>query len=597
MHTGDMSSHLPPLPDSAITRLFTRRHFELVGDDALWMSLPGGQTLFQAGEAADMVYILRTGRLGVFRLNPDDNTQQLMGIIRPGEPIGEMAMISGMKHGSTIQALRDSELLALPRRAFMRLTRAFPQLMSDIARLMVYRLRTAGRHNKSAEPNVFTLIGLTASVDIRDIADTLKTSIERMGHSVGLITKNDCHQSTEWFSKVESQHDYTLFCANHSDHTWISQCLRQADRAMLFGLASDPAPKFSDMRFNTPLVQQGFIDLVLIHPELTRAPKGAEQWFSAILPQRLMHIINGHQSDMGRLARVVTGRSVGIVLSGGGARAYAHLGAIRALRESRVPLDFVGGTSMGAVIAASVAMGWSDEEIEDRLRVAFVEANPLSDLTIPVVAMTRGRKVEKLLEQHFGDVEIADLWRPFFCLSSNLTTGMPQIHKNERLRDALRASLAIPGLIPPVVRGDNVLVDGAVMKNFPADIMRNFHNGLVIGVDVTRAHGLTADDLSGPHDFLPWLMSGQTHKGPPIVSILMRSATVRAHEEVANRAENVDMLILPPLEDVEIRDWKAFDRATRAGYEFTVKALRQLDQPLTSMSKRVGNNYSAGIDL
>ncbi len=592
-----MISHLPPLPDSPVARLFSRRHFKLVGEDAVWLSLPGGQTLMNAGEAADMVYILRTGRLGVFRhdpnaTDPEDKAPQFVGVIRPGEPIGEMAMISGMRHSATVKAMRDSELLALPRRAFMRLIRSDPQLMADISRLMVYRLRTSGRHIKSSEPNVYALVSLKKGLVMRDLAETIATAIKKMGYSVKVVDQSAASQPTEWYSTVEAQHDYTLFCAEASDGSWISQCLRQSDRALLFGQGGSPAPQFADLKFNTPLVRQGFFDVILVHPEMTRMPSGGRAWFDSTLPHRLMHIIDKRPADIARLARTITGHSVGVVLSGGGARAYAHLGAIRAMRESHVPIDFVGGTSMGAIVAASVAMGWNDEEIEDRLRLAFVDSNPLSDITFPILSLTKGQKVEERLKAHFGDIDIADLWRPYFCLSSNLTSGSPMVHRNDRLRDALRASLAIPGLLPPVVMNDQVLVDGAVMKNFPADVMRQFHGGVVVGVDVTRAKGVQPKDLQGPDNLVSWMMSGQTHKGLPIASILMRAATVRNHKDMASRADNVDVLILPPLENIEIRDWKAFDEATQAGYHFTVHALQQLECAVTHVARKPTDQIS-----
>ncbi len=138
------------------------------------------------------------------------------------------------------------------------------------------------------------------------------------------------------------------------------------------------------------------------------------------------------------------------MLSGGGARGFAHLGVIRALREARVPIDFVGGSSIGSIIAAGVAVGWSDDEMRMRYRRSFVDTNPVNDYTFPFVALTRGRKVSRLLQREYGDVLIEDLRRPFFCISANLTTGRALEHRDGRLVDALRASVAIPGVMPPV---------------------------------------------------------------------------------------------------------------------------------------------------
>ena len=261
-------------------------------------------------------------------------------------------------------------------------------------------------------------------------------------------------------------------------------------------------------------------------PDVT-APRGSEAWVATMRPARLFHLREGSDADADRLARVLTGQSVGLVLSGGGARAYAHVGAIRALHERGVPIDFVGGVSMGAIIAAGLAMGWDDPELEARIRKAFVETSPLDDIALPIIAMTRGDKVRERLAEHFDDRCIADLWLPFFCVSTNLTTGAYQLHQSGLVREALRASISLPGVLPPVTDGNNVLVDGAVLKNFPADVMRSIQLGPIVGVDVGRGRSIEADDVAADRRSGAGCYRGDWRRGPPIVSLLIRSATVR----------------------------------------------------------------------
>src|SRR5262249_17605392 len=133
------------------------------------------------------------------------------------------------------------------------------------------------------------------------------------------------------------------------------------------------------------------------------------------------HVRSGNIADIQRLSRFIAGRAVGIVLAGGGARGFAHIGILKALMESGVPFDHLGGTSMGAIIAAGMAAEWTIEELTERVRAAFVEVNPLSDYTLPLIALVRGKKVSNLLRENFGDVRIEELPKPFFCVSSDLT--------------------------------------------------------------------------------------------------------------------------------------------------------------------------------
>jgi NTE family protein len=200
--------------------------------------------------------------------------------------------------------------------------------------------------------------------------------------------------------------------------------------------------------------------------------------------------------------------------------------------------------------------------------------------------MTLGEKVRARLEEHFDHQQISDLWLPFFCISSNLTSGSYQVHRHGSLRHALRASIAIPGLLPPVTQDNNVLVDGAVMKNFPADVMRSIHLGPIVGIDVTRGRSITADDVARPSSVWRWILSGDWRKGPPIVSLLLRAATVTSGRDLLANREATDVLVLPEMDEVEIRDWKAFDEASEAGHKAMAAALAKLTRPVTDLRRR-----------
>src|SRR5690606_28176051 len=200
-------------------------------------------------------------------------------------------------------------------------------------------------------------------------------------------------------------------------------------------------------------------------------------------------------------------------------------------------------------------MGWDDDELERRMRDAFVDSSPLNDWTLPVVALARGKVVDRRLKKHFGETEISDLKRPFFCVSANLSTGEPHIHRSGVLRHALRASIAIPGLLPPQIIGDDVFVDGAVMVNFPAEPMRNFHRGPIVGVNVGRAGAINAQDFVDTPGFFGWVMRHGFREPPPIASLLIRTATAGVQGEELAHMRIADLLIAPPLDGVDMRNW------------------------------------------
>lgn len=240
---------------------------------------------------------------------------------------------------------------------------------------------------------------------------------------------------------------------------------------------------------------------------------------------------------------------------------------------------------MGAIVSAGMAMGWSQDELEDRIYRAFVETSPLDDWNLPVIALTKGKKMQRRLTEHFGDVQIEDMVRPFFCVSSNLKDATVMVHRTGLVREALRASSAVPGLVPPVTDGENVYVDGAVFSNFPVSQLRGLHRGCNVGCDVTRNIGLNPQDFIDPPGFFEWALRHGLRNPPPIASLLMRAATVGVLEEHAATRQKVDLLVLPEL-DLELRDWRRFDEAVEAGYNAATELLDTADSEMLKRLKR-----------
>jgi len=538
-----------------------------------WFCLPAGATLFSEGDEADAFYLVRSGALAAFRTGPDGRAA-LIGHIRQGEPIGEMALVEDRRHSASVYALRDSELVRLPKPAFETLTRKHPSLMRELARMMMFRLR-GGSMRQRSDPKIFALIATSPTIDLDYRARELEKALGAMGLTTAILGEDAAGLSGQRFDVVESRHDIVLLCARMSDIEWTQRAMARADRIWLLARA--------DARPSTPLLPESpspaarlkLIDMVMVHHGGDRTAARPQEWVEAAEAARCFHWRQGRSEDVQTLARTLSGRSVGLVLSGGGSRAYAHVGAVRALRDAKISFDFYCGASMGAIVAAGVALGWEDGELEDRMRAAFVTSSPLSDWTLPVVSLIKGVKVDKRLAEHFGDLDIADMPRPFFCVSSDLTLGAVRVHRTGRLRDALRASLAIPGLLPPVVDGDSVLVDGAVFNNFPVNELRSFHRGLNIGSDVTRTNSICATDFVDPPGFFGWAVRHGLSDPPPIASLLLRAATAGTLDQHAATRDAADLLVLPEL-DMDLREWRRFDDAVEAGYEAATRMIKEM---------------------
>jgi NTE family protein len=567
---------------AALRRLFERA---LHDGDAVSFSLPGGAFLFRAGEPADQLYWLRAGRLAVLN-RPLRGEPRSLGVVIAGEPVGEMAMLAEATHLADVVALRDCEVLALSRSFFFAAAAREPGLLTELARLMVARARQTAAGVVASEPSVFGFMAVSEGVRVRIMVDRIAVAIRALGYSVAVIGAEAKSAPTEWFSNVAHIHDFVLYVGEAGETPWRTLVGRQVDRLFRVARGDGKPPGAGAPISADALETHALVDLILLQSPTCAAPRGSAPWSAALAPARLFQAREGDSADIQRLARVVTGQAVGLVLSGGAARAFAHIGAVRVLQARDVPIDFIGGVSMGAVIGLGLAMGWPMEELERRIRKAFVDSSPLADIAFPLVALSQGRRVRERLAEHFGDRQICDLWLPFFCVSTNLTTGRYQLHQHGLAREAVRASLSLPGVLPPVVDGANVLVDGAVMNNFPADIMRAFQPGPIIGVDVGRARSVDPGDLANPVTFWRWLLSGAWRQGPPIVSLLMRAATVTTGRDLVAARAATDVLILPMVDHVEIRDWGSYGPAVAAGEQAARRALDALSGAVTDIRRR-----------
>ncbi len=409
------------------------------------MSLPGGGVLFEAGAPADAVYFVVSGCLGVY--GPGG---ELIRRIAAGETVGEMGLIIARRRTASVRALRDSELATLSAATFERVLLGHPEAILRLARIAVTRLADreaeqgpadhaahfragpAGRRHRHAR-NSRPARGRAVALRPRRRSSTgsERSATARNGStSANRRTTSSCMRPTPATRRGRS-----FACARPT-----SCCSRRARPA-----AMPPGPP---RRWLTAACATRSSCSCMRAKSRTARPT---RWHAA-LPGIAHHHLRA-PADYERVVRLLTGRAVGLVLSGGGARGFAHLGVVRALREHGVPIDLVGGTSMGAILAAGVASEWGHEELVQRFKRCFVDTNPLSDYTLPLVSLVSGRKVSMLLRRELGDIDIEDLPLPFFCVSSNLTTRphcrAPAGHAvavAARLgRDPGRAAAGIPG--------------------------------------------------------------------------------------------------------------------------------------------------------
>ena len=535
------------------------------------LSLRGGDTLFREGDPADALYVVVSGCLGAFV--GDGAGAKLLGPAVAGETVGELGLITGKPRNATVKALRDSELVRISRTSFERLAHRDPDTLLALARLALNRATAGPRTQKgSAGPRTLALLPQHAGAPARDAAAALAKALEPHGSVAVVDAETGRDKSIAWCNALEANAQFVLYVGDEGATPWRERCLRQAD-ALVFVVDAKAEPAAwseSLCGVSEPLPRPAHI--AVVHEGKPRL--GAGRRWSRHFPKARLHHLRG-PDDYGRMARLTIGKGMALVLSGGGARGFAHLGVVKALREAGVVVDCVGGTSIGAIIGAGVAADWDFEPMVEVFRRSFVTTNPLSDYTFPFVSMVSGRKVSRLLRVAFGEREIEDLPLPFFCVSSNLTSGQSAVHRTGPLWQWLRASVAIPGVLPPVFCQGQVYVDGGVMNNLPVDVMRDWQRGEIIASDIGGDHAMDAPIEE--FDLPPlWQMVSQWFRGirrPSVISVLLRAGMVNSGAQTLAARGASTLLIMPPLGGIDLLNWRAFDRAIEIGYQHTLRVV------------------------
>ncbi len=564
------------------------------------VSLYGGEMLLRQGEPGDSIYIVLSGRLRVVR-RTQDATEAVLAELGAGEIVGEMALIAGEARSADVYAIRDTQVARLSKEAVERLLVRHPMAsLLMLARGPVSRVRNLSSGRPHVAPiATIAIVPAAPGVALDAFGQRFSEALSRIGRTfhatsavvdsqfgrAGAAQAYDRHggggRLLEWLAEQELEHQFVLYQSDPGCTPWTERSIRQADHVVIVAdAAGDPQPGEIEgellnrqsgraVRRTLALVQNG------------SAPSRTARWL-ADRPgiERHLHVRLERPVDFDRLARVLTGRAVGLVLGGGFARGLAHVGVLRALAELGIPIDAIGGSSMGAMVAALHLAGWDNDRIVHEVSTAF--AKSFDDMTIPFLAFKRGGKQSRVVQRFFGDTRIEDLWVPYFCTSSNLNRADLKIHTTGSLAGALLATTRAPGVFPPVVIDGELHVDGGLINNVPVDVMKTFSNqGVVIGVDVSPPHELNrvvdyGDDVSGWEAI--WQRFNPTRQKrsyrPSILLVLMRLIEFGGISYRQRNSHYADVYIAPEVLRFKRNEFGSARELAEAGYAATRASLR-----------------------
>ncbi len=563
-----------------------------------WICLPQGEMLCHQGDPADSFFLLISGRLHAV-VHDRRGNERVVGEVRRGEIVGEMAMFTGERRAASLYAVRNSELVKFSKRAFEQIIKLYPKVMMHIVQIIIKRLQKTQSSSQIVNTGMnIAIVPTGPETPVSDFTNrlvaalsvfgkTLHLNSERLNNFLGIpgVAQTPDHDPNNirlaaWLDEQETKYKVVIYEADISASPWTKRCIQRSDQILIVAQANaNPKPGEIETMFlgSGKRITKAHRTLVLLHPNGSRLPSGTKQWLVERQTEDHHHLRWSTDADFGRLARFLAGKAIGLVLGGGGARGLAHIGVLRALTEAGVPIDMIGGTSIGAAIAAQYAMGLEYEDMLRMNRKIWIDSKPFNDYTLPIMSILRGRKFENVAKLVYADTLIEDLWVNFFCVSTNLSTTGIAIHREGSLAKALRATASLPGIAVPLVDGSNLLVDGGVLNNLPGDVMQELCGGFVIAVNVSSEKNLTVDYevFPSPWKFL-WdrLVSFQKPAYVPnIFDLLMRTTMVSSIHKTNAAKEDADLYLQPPVDQFKLLDFKALDEIVEVGYKYAKKEL------------------------
>jgi predicted acylesterase/phospholipase RssA len=582
-----------------LARLFDGVDAEALEDlvkDVDWVSVRSGEVLFRRGEPADASFLVISGRLRVVLEGSEG--ERVLNEVGRGESVGEMALLTDDDRSATVYAVRDTQLARLSEPTFHRFVERHPAAMKRIAEFVVNRLRlqTSPGGPRHSRLTTIAVVPARPGTPLSPFAEGLVAALAEHGSAVLLTRRHveealgrpgvaevseddpDSIRLVQWLNEREVAYRYVVYEADAAWSGWSERAIRQADHVLVVADAQDDSGlgenelRMRERRRGARAPEQS---LVLLWKSGSPGPSGTARWLDSREFGRHYHVRGNEPNDLSRLARILTGNAVGLVLGGGGARGLAHIGVLHALEDSGVPIDLIGGTSIGAIIAAQFATGVPPGGIRERARKQYAS---LFDPTLPIVSLLVGRRIGSRLSDAFGGVEIEDLAIPFFCISTNLTQATEVVHGRGPLVKAVRASISLPGILPPTASGGDLLVDGALTNNLPIDIM----SGMIAGGHVVAVNVSPEIDMQSAaetsHEVSGWRLLGRrlnpfsgAMRAPNILNVLTRSSLVASiiSEREKHARAGASLYLKIPVEDVTLLAFNELEKIADRGYEAT----------------------------
>ena len=495
--------------------------------------LQAGAWLLREGDEAGSLFVVRTGRLEVV---VGDTVVRELG---PGSVVGELAVLAGGRRSASVRARRDSSVAEVSREDFLASMSADPSAFAALASVLAEQLRDSRPQGRvgATRPAVVAVLGLHVGAPVDAVADALVDGL-REHLRVDLLP----HPDPASLERAEGELDRVVLAARSDDDDW-AYCLRQADHVVVVSdSGADPA--------ESRTVDRAGVDLVLVG--MRPSEDVVRSWCAVLAPwQVTCSPQSGLPVAQRPVAARIAGRSVGVVLAGGGARAFASIGVLQELGAAGIAVDRVAGCSVGSIISGLFAVGHDAEAVHEICYAEFVRRQPFSDYTVPTVSLAKGQRTRQGLRRHLGGRTIEALPLQFRCNSVDLLGRSAVAHRSGELSEAVIASVSLPVLFPPRPSGDQLLIDGGVLDNLPVSLLTERDEGPILAVNIAMGGG--GPKRSGPA------------RTPPLGDTLLRTMMIGSGGAVDAALARGATVVTPPPLGVGLLEFHQLDLVVEAG--------------------------------
>ncbi|MFM8883633.1 MAG: patatin-like phospholipase family protein, partial [Solirubrobacterales bacterium] len=461
---------------------------------------------------------------------------------------------------------RDSTLYRLSYDDFHSLLDDSPAFGHALVKVLGRQLQASGGFPGDVPaPKTTAFIPLQEEVNLDLLADVVRKAFGPL-LDVAVLDQHTAEQGSAegWghaLDALEQEHDRVLLVAQSTDTPWRRFCVRQADRLVCVTRPELPP-------HDRPMPRLRGCDLVLVGPEYPA--EIADAWIDRLKPRSRHRVWTTPESvrvpDAERAARRLAGRSLGLVLGGGGARGYAHLGVLEVLEENGIPVDRVGGTSMGGIVASLYAYGLNAEQ-RRRAAAAFFSPRVRHRYQVPPrSALARTEGAEEMMNKVFGDAMIETLPIDLYTIAADMVEAEMVVQRRGRVADAALSTARIPAMLPPGRFDGRLLVDGGLIRNLPVGVMADMEEGPVVAIEVGGRFEPEIED-----DGLPGL--------PGVGETLMRSVLLGSASMAESVTARADLLIEPEVSALKMLAFHEIDKAVEIGRraaEENLDAIREL---------------------